>query len=235
MKRLRLPLLLLAAALPWTGAFAAPAATAPLRGSRVNWARLVTPNDWSRHRDNDPMLVAFIHSQTSLNLDPTCEAARPGNLAELCAYPLIFANWINELKDPAQLANLREYLARGGFLLVDACVNRNLVPNPDVWLRDTRACLDQIAPGYEFRALPDDHEIYTGFFTLRHRPPHSYQDGIVDPRWSKHPTYGVFLKDRMVAIVSLNGIQCATDATSREVKEDRMKLIVNIYVYAMTH
>jgi len=33
------------------------------------------------------MLVEFIHTQTSLNLDPTCDAARPGNLAELCSYP----------------------------------------------------------------------------------------------------------------------------------------------------
>ena len=211
------------------------AASAPTRGSRVGWARLVTPNDWSRHRDNDPALVNFIRTQTSLNLDPVCEAAHPDRIDELCAYPLIFANWINDLSDKKQRANLREYLARGGFLLVDACVNRDFVPDPDVWLRQTRACLDEVAPGHEFRALPREHEIYTGLYALKNRPPHSYQGGEVDPRWEKHPTYGVFLNKRMVAIVSLNGIQCATDSTSREVQEDRMKLIVNIYVYAMTH
>lgn len=215
---------------------AAPPPHAPLaRGSRVEWARLVTPNDWSRHRDNDPALVGFIHTQTSLNLDPVCKAANCDNLAELCAYPLIFANWINEVTDLRQIANLREYLARGGFLLVDACVNRDLVPDPDIWLRDTRACLDKITPGYELRALPDEHEIYSGFFALNNRPPHSYQYGIHDPRWAKHPTYGVFVQNRMVAIVSLNGIQYATNDTSLAVKEDRMKLIANIYVYAMTH
>jgi len=203
-------------------AFAAPA---PPRGSRVGWARLVTPNDWSRHRDNDPELVNFIRTQTSLNLDPVCEAADPDHIEQLCAYPLIFANWINELSDKKQRANLREYLTRGGFLLVDACVNRDLVADPDIWLRDTRACLDEVVPGHEFKALPNDHEIYTGLYSLRNRPPHSYQYGIVDPRWKKHPTYGVFLNGRMVAIVSLNGIQCATGDTSLEVREDRMKLI----------
>jgi hypothetical protein len=204
-------------------------------GSTVNWARLVTPNEWDRHRNNDPMLVNFINTRTSLNLEPTCKSAHPDDLRELCAYPLIFANWINELKDPTQLANVREYLARGGFLFVDTCVNRDFVPDPDVWLRDTRKCLEKIAPGHELRPLPNDHPIYTGFFTLKHRPPHAYQDGIVDPRWAKHPTYGVFVQDRMVAIISLNGIQCATGETPLEVRQDRMKLVVNIYVYAMTH
>jgi hypothetical protein len=203
--------------------------------SRINWARLITPNDWSRHRDNDPELIDFIRTQTSLNLDPICEAADPSRMEELGAYPLIFANWINELEDPQQRANLREYIARGGFLLVDACVNRSLVPEPDIWLSTTQACLGEIALGYELRALPDAHAIYTGFFTLQHRPPHAYQHGIVDSRWKKHPTYGVFVKDRMVAIISMNGLQCATDATPYDVRQDRMKLIVNIYVYVMTH
>jgi hypothetical protein len=206
------------------------------RGGRVGWARLITPHpEWNRHARSDDVLSTFIREKTSLNIDPTWYSADPAAVDQLCQFPLIFTNDVVSVKNPNHLENLREYLHRGGFLLIDACSNTSVNPDPDKFLARHTALLTQLVPKVQVRALPATHEIYHSLFTMRQMPPHVYYGNRPTKQWSRHGLYGAFDGDRMIALISLSGLQCGWDhmSTSRDA-EECMRMIVNIYVYAMT-
>ncbi len=230
-------LLLAAGGLHAESAYTSSVNPAPPRGGRVGWARLITDDpQWSRHTRSDGELSVFIRRQTSLNLDPVWHSASPANLEALCNYPLLFSTDLSAVKRPAERANLREYFARGGFMLVDACINTTEVnPDPDRFLANNQAAFADLLPGCRIKPLTADHEIYRCYFKPRDTPPHSYMNGIFDPNWAKHPLYGVYLDDRMVAVISLSGLQCGWDhMTAGDHAQQCMQMVVNIYVYAMT-
>lgn len=216
-------------------ALTAAAADEP-RGGRVGWARLITPNaTWQRHAEKDDVLSKFIRTQTSLNIDPTWYSADPAQLDKLCAYPLIFTNNLTDVRDRTQLANVAEYLRRGGFLFVDACINTSVTPDPDQFLRQHVELFGRLFPSARIRMLPPDHEIYRRYFAMSETPPHSYMESVFDPKWHRHGLYGVFEGERMLALLSLSGLQCGWSGWQRpDNGPECMKMVVNIYVYAMT-
>jgi hypothetical protein len=200
-------------------------------GGRVAWGRLVTgSSSWTVHSANDPLLARFIREHTSLNIDPTCYAADPARLEQLCAYPFIFTNNLTNVSDPQQLANLREYLRRGGFLYIDRCVNLAFSLPQEPFYERHIALFDRLFPDCEIRELPDNHEIYRCYFTLSATADHlhmgSYESG-------HNGIYGVYVEARMVALLSLANFQCGWPKNPVKT-EDCMKMIANIYVYAMT-
>jgi hypothetical protein len=209
------------------------------RGGRVGWARLVSDDpEWERHTRSDNNLSDYIKTRTSLNLDPVWHTATPARLDDLALYPLIFSTGLATIRDAARRQNLGEYIGRGGFLLVDSCINRDVTPNPDVFLADNAAFFQAVIPGCTIKPLAADHEIYRCFFTLKEIPPHTYHDAIFDPRWFKHPLYGVFSSSgRLCSVISLSGLQCGWDRmiAPEGHTEQCMQMVVNVYVYAMTH
>jgi hypothetical protein len=197
------------------------------RGGRVGWARLITGSTtWSVHEGNDPTLAQFIREETSLNIDPTCYPVSPEKLDQLCAYPLIFTNNLADVKNPQHLANLREYLQRGGFIYMDRCVNPSYCPDLEPFYRRNVELFAKFLPGSVIKELPDNHEIYRCYFTIVPKPRGStsyYHNGI----------YGVYLDGRMVALISNANLQCGWPQ-SRDKGATSMRTIANIYVYAMT-
>jgi len=201
------------------------------RGGRVAWGRLVTASrSWTVHKDNDSLLAAFIHDQTSLNIDPICYPADPAQLDQLCKYPLIFTNNLTDVKDPRQLANIREYLHRGGFIYIDRCVNLSFSLPQEPFYERHIALFTEFLPGCEIRELPDDHEIYRCYFV--HKGTSSSEDRPLRVR-DHHGIYGVFDEGRMVALLSLANFQCGWPNSAPR-RDASMKMIANIYVYAMT-
>ncbi len=203
----------------------------PPRGGRVAWGRLVTSgNSWTVHGGNDAMLAAFIHEHTSLNIDPTCYPANPAKLDDLCQYPLIFTNNLTNVHDPQQLANIREFFRRGGFLYIDRCVNLNFsLPQEEFYERHV-ALFHQLLPEAQIREIRPDHPLYNCYFPAsdltealhlyRREPGHN---GV----------YGVYLGGRMIALLSLANFQCGWPNSPPKANSS-MKMIANIYVYAMT-
>lgn len=227
--------LLACAALP--AALAAPPAPEAHRGGRVGWARLVTPAaHWRRHAGSDSTLSAFIREHTTLNMDPEWREADPLRLEELCAFPFIFSTGLAPVVDAAALANLSEYLRRGGFLLVDSCIHRSVTPDPDAFLADNTASFARLLPGGAVRRLPDDHPVYTCYFAPAERPPHTYFENKYDPRWARHGLYGVYDGERLASLISLSGLQCGWDRMISPPghPEECMRMVVNIYVQSMT-
>ncbi len=207
-----------------------------IRGGRVGWARLVTPSvHWQRHAHADPTLSNFIRAQTSLNIDPQWYSADPASVQRLSVYPLIFTNNLTDVRDPRQRANLGEYLRRGGFLVIDSCINLTVTPDPDRFLAQHTALMRELMPGSQVRPLLPTHAIYRQYFPMRETPPHSYFQQRYDPKWAKHSLYGVFDGERLVVVISLSGLQCGWDNFGPPGHAaECMKMLVNIYVYAMT-
>lgn len=220
------------------------AATAPaqqgdtnLRGERVGWARLKTPSpNWFRHSTGDPVLMQFLRQNTSLNIDPTWYTADVEDLDEMCKYPLLFSQGVFVVTDPQGQSNIAEYIRRGGFLLVDSCINTDITPDPDVFLARHVAYLAQILPEARVVALPPDHAIYHSYFQIPNgRPPHTYMNNVFNPQWNKHGLYGIMIGSRMAGLISLSGLQCGWDRMIAPPNHDIacMRMLVNIYIYAM--
>lgn len=217
----------------WAGALlllaashAAPAPT-PARGGRVGWARLITDSSsWTVHDANDPQLANFIRTQTSLNIDPTCYPADPTKLEQLCAYPLIFTNNLTNVRDSRRLANLREYLRRGGFIYIDRCVNLAFSMPQEPFYDAHLTFFARFLPGCEIRELKSNHEIFRCYFAATSRVMPNRQAG-------HNGLYGVFDGGRMVAMLSLANLQCGWPNAADRGQASR-EMIANIYVYAMT-
>lgn len=207
-----------------------------LRAEPVDWARLITPNapnaDWNVHADRDPGLAQFIRENTSLDIHRSPQSANPANLEDLCRHPFIYAKDLRSINDPSQLANLGEYLRRGGFLCVDACATESVNPDMEVYLRANSAIFKQIFPQAAIRKLPPTHGIYHCYFNLSRADVYTPDMGN-QSRCANYGLYGVFVDHRMVAVISMYGLECGWPQTPMRTS-GCMKFILNIYVYAMT-
>lgn len=203
------------------------------RGGRVDWARLITPDrDWDIHSDHDPDLADFIRQNTNLDIPSTSNSADPGNLDQLCRYPFIYAKNLAQVRKAAQLANIREYLRRGGFICIDACGYSSRTPDLQAYFLDNYDLFKRMFPAAEVRQLRETHDVYNCYFKVR-------ESDIFTPDMGRHVRerydglYGVVVDHRMVAVISMYGLECGWPQTPMRTP-GCMKLILNIYVYAMT-
>lgn len=204
-----------------------------LRGDRVGWARLLTPNiDWQIHGDRDATLARFIRENTSLDIQMSPHPADPAHLDQLCCHPFIYAKDFRWVTNEVALANIAEYLRRGGFMCVDACATEAVNPDMEVYLRDNRAIFKRMLPEAGIRKLPETHAIYTCYFKLSRADVYTADMGN-QAKCANYGLYGVFVKDRMVAVISMYGLQCGWPQTPMRAP-GCMKFILNIYMYAMT-
>lgn len=210
---------------------AAPAA----RGGRVGWARLITPDSgWGIHNDQDPKLASFIRTQTTLNIDPVWYSVDPENLEKLCAYPFVYAKNLLPVSDRSELKNIQEYLRRGGFLCIDPCTANFSVADRENFMRRHAEWFARMIPGSFLRELPDSHPIFRCYFSVGVEDlftPDMIRLGAVRP--ASIGMQGVFLGDRLIAVISTSGLECGWPQTAQRVP-GCMKMIVNAYVYAMT-
>jgi Domain of unknown function (DUF4159) len=232
-----------------TGAALAPLLSAwgesfeNLRGDRVGWARLKTPSQWwKRHAAGDPVLMKFFRDETTLNIDPVWYAAEVNNLAELCRYPFLFSQGVGMVSDPASRSHLAEYIRRGGFLLIDACHAPSVTPDFDEFLRQQNEFFAAALPEARIEPLPATHNIFRCRFEIPEgRPPHTFNGNAYDARKARHGLYGLMIGARLAGVIGVCGWQCGWD----HVTEHRstappgtdvacMKMLVNVYVYAMT-
>lgn len=213
-----------------------------LRGDRVGWARLKTSSPyWNRHSGSDPVLMKFFRDETTLNIDPIWYSAEVNNLAEMCKYPFLFSQGIGMVAEPAARRNVAEFIRRGGFLMLDACNHHDVTPDFDGFIRDQAAVFADALPEARMVQIPPTHEIFRCYFQIPDgRPPHTFMGGVYDARKAQHGLNGMMIGRRMVAVVSVCGLQCGWDhVTAHPVvappghDQECMRMLVNIYVYAM--
>ncbi len=209
------------------------------RGGFVSWARMKTPSPhWQRHAEKDHLLVDFIRTNTNLDIEQTWRVADIDALDQLCQYPFLFSEGIHRLTDHQQRANLGEYMQRGGFLFIDSCINTSEVnPDPDAFFNMQVETLRKVLPGVRISAIPHNHPVYSAYFTMEKGLPHSFMRSIPDPEWAKYGLHAVHYEERMVGLLSLSGIQCGWAQLQDDPGHETecMKMMVNIYIHAMTN
>jgi len=210
-----------------------------LRGERIGWARLQTADPhWFRHAGGDSVLMQFLRAHTTLNIDPTWYSANVEGLDEMCGYPLLFSQGIHLVTSTTGRRNLAEYVRRGGFLLIDACINTDINPSPDAFLRNQMVVLARILPEASVVALPSTHPIYNAYFEIPGgRPPHTFMNNVYSEQWARHGLYGIMIGERLAGLISVSGLQCGWDRMIAPPGHDVacMRMLVNIYIYAMLH
>jgi hypothetical protein len=216
-------------------------ATAPedeiFRGGKVQWARLRTSSEyWDRHSERDVKMLDLMRRTTSLNIDNEWRSAGADRLEDLCEFPFLFSQSIAPLGE-VEARNLAEYLRRGGFLLIDACANVSVTPNPDVFFKRQVAVLKKHFPQLRIVTLEPNHEVFSIFFNMSERPPQTRTPG--NRNWIDGPTTfplrAVLVGDRMVAVIALNGFQCGWGGFGGQQNAvNCIQMVTNIYVYAMT-
>jgi hypothetical protein len=202
------------------------------------WARLKTASlSWHRHAGSDPYLLRFIRDDAKLNIDPVWHSADVEKIDQMCAYPFLFSEGLHHVVDPTGLANLKEYYQRGGFIFIDSCINTTVNPDPDEFLQAQIDTIHSILPDARVERLPDDHPIYHNCFDMKDGLPHTYMANEYNPQWAKHGLYAVYSGNRLISIISLSGLQCGWDRMNPDPDHvtNCMKMMVNIYVYALTH
>jgi Domain of unknown function (DUF4159) len=218
-------------------AITTPAQTDP-RGGHVQWARLKSQYQWwSRHGEMESRLINFVRQHTSLGIDPAWAVADLYDEKSIWAYPLLYAEAIHPVTDKQGQQKLREYILRGGFVLIDGCINPQVNPDPDVFFQSEVQTFREFLPEAKIRPIAADDEIYHCFFELK-RLPHHYMQGVYDERWAKYPLHAVEHEGRIVSIISLSGLKCGAawgEQISPELPGECIQMLVNIYVYALTH
>jgi len=200
---------------------------------KVEWARLKTGSRyWDRHSERDVQLLRQMRTETSLEIADTWHAARANEPEELSQHPFIFSEGLASLTEP-ELGHVTEYLRRGGFLLIDACVAVSINPDAQQFLDTQIRMLTRKLPDIRVEVLKPEHEVFSIYFKMAQFPPQTRSGS--NPRWangSTEPLRAVFLGERMIAVVSLSGFQCGFAQNPRP--GDVMRMVTNIYIYAMS-
>jgi hypothetical protein len=208
----------------------APAAITPSNGRTLRWARLHTASPyWDRHAGHDDAVVEMLRRSCGLAFDEDPRSTAATKIEDLCRYPFIYAQSISPL-GAEERKNLAEYLRRGGFILIDACRNNDVNPSMEWFLKSQVAQFAKEFPDLKVGKLTPAHGVFSVFFKMRQFPPFRRTDG-------PEPLYGLVSGGRMIAIISLNGLQCAWSGygDSAENEVESLHMVANIYIYAMTH
>jgi hypothetical protein len=143
-------------------------------------------------------LLWELMKRTSVEAELESVAAEPGS-ASLFRTPLLL--WSCEGPaaplDPDAAANLRRFLALGGFMLVD---DPSAQPGGPFDL-SVRAALKQVLPERELKPLPFSHVLFKTFFLL---------GSLGGRRLAREQLEGIFLGDRLAVVVSANDLLGAT-------------------------
>jgi len=117
-----------------------------------------TPDIWNVGPSGDVILRKKLAELTNMNVSLEPKVVLLADFDEMVLHPFVFMTSEGYFRLPEkELANLREFLERGGFIFSDDCVFAN---KEDRFFRCFRKMLDELFPDNPMRHIPDDHEIY---------------------------------------------------------------------------
>jgi hypothetical protein len=147
------------------------------------------------------------------------------NLAQMPEF-FPFAFMTGQLKytlSQQEIDNLRRYIDRGGFLLMDDCVYQH---KDDQFFKCSCEILDKVF-GRDFGVLEPTHEIFHNVFDLK--------DGLPHVQGVKHPAMAVVINGRVSVFLSSGDIHCGWIGRFFPSRfEQAIGMGINILYYAMT-
>ena len=219
---------------------------------RIRWSRHGDDGHrgWGRrskwrtdYPDADLNLSYRLQQLTSIKTDPNGKILQLTD-EELFKYPFIYIIEPGNMRlSQAEVVALRNYLERGGFLMVD-----------DFWGEDEWANfaneMKRVFPKRPIEDIPLEHEIFNIVYKLKKKPlipsVHAYQNGNWTERWdAKEPHYRCIKDDggRLMTVICHNTDlgdgweqEGADSGYFEEYSEPyAYPLGINIVTYAMTH
>ncbi|MFH1764471.1 MAG: DUF4159 domain-containing protein [Gemmatimonadota bacterium] len=193
-------------------------------------------HDWPRAEVN---FAKIVNATTFIDNDMSGYAGRILTLddPELFKYPIAtiieVGNW---RPSDSEVANLREYLLKGGFLIVDDTRQDrgNEFNNFEIQMR-------RILPEFQIQLMPPDHEIYDSFFRIED------PQALVPPYGRHTPVYmGIFEDNdpengRVMVMINWNqDLQEYWEYSDQgyypiDLSNEAYKFGVNYLIYAFTH
>lgn len=167
------------------------------------------------------------------------------SLEKIKKYPFLFMTGENYFQfDDDQKNNLKQYINRGGFLLMDDCV---VGDGGDFFYQSAFKLLEETFGKGSVKRIPNEHEIFHNVYDLgdagmpsmdyiyRKRP-----GGLPYMHGQNHGARGVFIGDRLAVFLSSTDIHCGwCDSLGiewgRENYEKAIQMGINIIMYAMSH
>ncbi|MEK9501348.1 DUF4159 domain-containing protein [Gaopeijia maritima] len=152
---------------------------------------------------------------------------------EVFKYPVIYVVEVGSWNpSQAEVEALGEYIAKGGFMIVDDFRDRQIY--------QLQAILAQAVPGMEILEVPPDHEIFDSFYYIE--DPYS----LIPPYGGNRPVYlGVYEDNdpakRLLAILNYNNdIAEYWEYSDRgfypiDLSNEAYQFGVNYFMYALTH
>lgn len=181
--------------------------------------------DWYANKTALPNLITFCNRQLGMSLEPREDNIEPGS-AELFNYPFVHMTGHGTFVfSESEAANLRKYLAGGGFLHIDD--NYGLDPF-------VRPQMKKVFPELDFVELPFNHPIY--------HQRYSFPNGL--PKIHEHdgkPSqgFGLIYEGRVVCFYSYecdlgNGWEDAgVHNDSPQIREKALQMGANLIMYAL--
>ena len=203
----------------------------------VRIARLIHDGDYRADVHAEAHLAHLLRTRAKVDVVAQGRYLRASDKA-VYEYPVLFmtGHYTFALPD-AEVAGLRKYLDRGGFLLADACCGRKAFD------KSFRELVARLYPNRNLQPLPANHPVYTGevgvpLGELRYR--RILADEIQSPGTNRPPLEAVTIDGRTVLIYSRYDWSCALEGDNPfscrgYVDADGKKLALNLFLYAISY
>ncbi len=166
-------------------------------------------------------------------------------LEDLTKYPFLFMTGENFYTfTQNQKYNLREYIMRGGFLLMDDCV---VGAGGDFFYQSSYQLLEDVFGRGAVTRIPQEHEIFhnvydlgdTGLPSLDY-PKRQHPGGLPYMHGQNHGARAVFIDDRLAIFLGSTDIHCGwCDRQGFEFGrpnyEKAIQMGINVIMYAISH
>jgi hypothetical protein len=175
------------------------------------------------------------------------------SLEEIKKYPFLFMTGENHYTfESKQKENLKEYINRGAFLLMDDCV---VGSGGDFFYQSSYELLEEVFGRGSVKRIPHEHEVFHNIYDLgdsglpyMQRQNRIFLPGMRGPRQiglpymhgQNHGARGVFIGERLAVFLSSTDIHCGwCDSHGYEFGrynyEKAIQMGINIIMYAITH
>jgi hypothetical protein len=219
-----------------------PLFSSPLEGE--GFENLVPSNDfvytllrhsgaWDPHGDLWPDIADALSRTTSVRPWPArrvLDAADPA----LFESPFLLLTGRGAFSLPDEdVSRLREYLARGGFLLVDNAEADRGGP----FARSALALPARLEPGGAWRPVPGDHAVFRSFYFLRRASGRRRAEGRLLGFWSGDRLAAVYAPDDLHGAwvrAPAGGWLFPCEPDGEPQRQEAHRLLINVVMYSLT-
>ena len=213
----------------------APTVEVPRGAIRI--ARLIHAGDYRADIHVEANLAAMLRDKAKVDVVARGRYLRATD-EKIYEYPILFMTGHFTFELPAEeIAALRGYLDRGGFLMAEACCGRRAFD------KSFRAMVRKLYPQEPMKELPARHPIYTGqvgvpLGEVRYR--RILADELKSRGTTRPPLEAVTVKGRTAVLYSKHDWSCAVEGDNPYscrgyADADGKKLALNLFLYAISY